>query len=98
MANYVLYKGLDEEKRKLSVINAVLKRHLASLRQRRKEAEDTTKEWQKKYEEQQRTIRELQEELEKVKKQRDTYRDMVFKANRKKEDTENKARCFNHNE
>ena len=44
-----MYKGLDEEKRKLSVINAVLKRHLASLRKRREEAEDTAKEWQKKY-------------------------------------------------
>src|SRR5258707_8761710 len=53
MANYVLYKGLDEEKRKLSVVNAQLKRHLVTLRMRRKEAEDTTKEWQKKYEEQQ---------------------------------------------
>jgi len=94
MANYVLYKGLDEEKRKLSVSNAALKRHLVTLRQRREEAEDTAKEWQKKYEEQQKTIRELQEELEKVKKQRDTYRDMVFKTNRKKEDTEEHGGVF----
>jgi transposase len=94
MANYVLYKGLDEEKRKLSVVNAQLKRHLVTLRKRREEAEDTAKEWQKKYEDQQKTIRELQEELEKVKKQRDTYRDMVFKANRKKEDTEEQGAVF----
>src|SRR5579859_162188 len=94
MANYVLYKGLDEEKRKLSVINAALKRHLVTQRRRREEAEDTTKEWQKKYEEQQKTIRELQEELEKVKKQRDTYRDMVFKANKKLDDTAEQGAVF----
>ena len=94
MANYVLYKGLDEEKRKLSVSNAVLKRHLIVLRQRREEAEDKAKEWQKKYEEQQKTIRELQEELEKVRKQRDTYRDMVFKANRNKASDEEQSSFF----
>src|SRR5258708_3662065 len=94
MANYVLYKGLDEEKRKLSAINAVLKRHLASLRQRRKEAEDTTKEWQKKYEEQQKENEKLREENEKLRRQRDTYRDMLFKANRKTEDTEEQGAVF----
>jgi hypothetical protein len=51
MANYFLYQGLDEEKRKLSVINAALKRHLVTLRKRREEAEDKTKEWQEKYDE-----------------------------------------------
>lgn len=94
MANYVLYQGLDEEKRKLSVNNANLKRHLATLRKRREEAEDTTKEWQKKYEEQQKTIQELQDELEKVRKQRDTYRDMLFKANRKREVQEQQGTFF----
>src|SRR5258708_35193599 len=94
MGNYLLYKGLDDEKRKLSVINAVLKRHLACLRQKREEAEDEAKEWQKKYEEQQKTIKDLQEELEKMRKQRDTYRDMVFKANRKKENHEEQVSFF----
>lgn len=82
MANYVLYKGLDEEKRKLSVINAVLKKHLATLRKRRGEAEEKAKEWEKKYEEQQKENEKLRTELEKIKKQRDTYRDMLFKANK----------------
>lgn len=94
MGNYLLYKGLDDEKRKLSVINAVLKKHLACLRKRREEAEDEAKEWQKKYEKQQKTIKDLQEELEKMRKQRDTYRDMVFKANRKKEDHEGQVSFF----
>lgn len=94
MANYVLYKGLDEEKRKLSVINAQLKRHLVTLRKRREEAEDKAKEWQKKYEEQQKENQQLRDELEKIKKQRDTYRDMVFKANRKKETDEEQTSFF----
>jgi len=94
MANYVLYKGLDEEKRKLSVNNALLKRHLATLRQRREEAEEKANEWQKKYDEQQKIIQELQEELERVKKQRDTYRDMVFKANRRKDVTNEQEALF----
>lgn len=94
MGNYLLYKGLDDEKRKLSVINAQLKRHLVTLRKRREEAEDTTKDWQRKYNEQQKRIEELQEELEKMRRQRDTYRDMVFKANRKKEDHEDQSTFF----
>jgi len=94
MANYLLYKGLDEEKRKLSVINANLKRHLVCLRQRREEAEDKAKEWQKRYEEQQKEIEKLEEENEKLRRQRDTYRDMLFKANRKKEDTEEHGVVF----
>ena len=57
MANYVLYKGLDEEKRKLSVVNAQIKRHLVTLRMRREEAEDKAKEWQKRYEEHRKKIR-----------------------------------------
>src|SRR5258707_7106963 len=91
MANYVLYKGLDEEKRKISVVNAQLKRHLVTLRMRRKEAEDTTKEWQKKYEEQQKENEKLREENEKLRRQRDTYRDMLFKANKKEEREEQRA-------
>lgn len=85
MANYVLFKGLDEEKRKLSVSNAQLKRHLATQRMRREEAEDKATEWQKKYEEQQKENRKLRDELEQIKKQRDTYRDMLFKANKKQQ-------------
>jgi len=88
MANYILYKGLDEEKRKLSVVNAQLKRHLVTLRQRREEVEDKAKEWQKKYEEQQKENQKLRDELEKIKRQSDTYSAMLFKANRKHEDTD----------
>lgn len=88
MGNYVLYQGLDDEKRKLRNINAVLKKHLVTLRERREEAEDKTKEWQKKYEEQQRENEKLKEENEKLRRQRDTYRDMLFKANRKEETDE----------
>lgn len=94
MANYVLYKGLDEEKRKLSVINAQLKRHLVTLRTRRKEAEDEAQGWQKKYEEQEKEIEKLKEENEKLRRQRDTYRDMVFKANRSKESSEKQQATF----
>lgn len=94
MANYVLYKGLDEEKRKLSVINVALKRHLVTLRKRREEAEEKTNEWQKKYEEQQKEIEKLKEENEKLRRQRDTYRDMLFKANRKKEIPEEQDNFF----
>jgi|SRR5882672_2477224 len=94
MGNYLLYKGLDDEKRKLSVINAQLKRHLATLRKRREEAEDTAKEWQKKYEEQQKENQKLRDEIEKIKKQRDTYRDMVFKANRSKEASKEQISFF----
>ena len=94
MANYVLYKGLDEEKRKLSVVNAQLKRHIVTLRMRREEAEDRAKEWQKKYEEQQKEIEKLKEENEKLRRQRDTYRDMLFKANKKLENTEEQGAVF----
>ncbi|HWY78899.1 MAG TPA: IS66 family transposase [Candidatus Sulfotelmatobacter sp.] len=94
MGNYLLYKGKDEEKRKLSIVNAQLQRHLVTLRMRREEAEDKAKEWQKKYEEEQKENQKLREEIEKIKKQRDTYRDMVFKANRKKEDHEEQSSFF----
>ena len=94
MGNYLSYKSLDDEKRKLRVQNALLQRHLVTVRKRREEAENKANEWQKKYNEQQQEINKPQEELEKVRKQRDTYRDMLFKANRKKDVPEEPVSLF----
>lgn len=94
MGNYLLYKSLDDEKRKLRVKNALLQRHLATVRKGREEADERANEWQKRYKKQQQEINKLQEELEKVRKQRDTYRDILFKANRKKKYQRNQFHCL----
>jgi len=92
--HYFDFRSTDEEKRKLRVDIGRLAYRLKYQKHKSEEAEDKAKEWQKKYEEQQKENQKLREEIEKIKKQRDTYRDMVFKANRKKEDHEGHVSFF----
>lgn len=85
-----MWKSLDEEKRKLSSDNARIRRALNQLRACKKRLEEELKQeriavkvWQKKYEEERQKNEELEKNIRELEKQRDRYRDMVFKPNRK---------------
>lgn len=84
-----LLKSLSEEKRKLSSANARVRRALDQLRAGKRKLEDELKEerkkgelWKKKYEEEREKNEELEKKIRDLEKQRDRYRDMVFKPNR----------------
>lgn len=84
-----LLKILFEEKHKLSSDNARVRRALEQLRAGKRKLEDELKEerkngklWKKKYEEEREKNEELEKKIRDLEKQRDRYRDMVFKPNR----------------
>jgi transposase len=102
-----LWKSLDEEKRKLSLDNARMRRSLNQLRAGKRKLEDGLKEerksgklWKKKYEQEREKNEELEKKIRELEKQRDRYRDMVFKPNcrdrndkAKEGNNEVKAKC-----
>lgn len=78
---YLTYKSLDDEKRYLKVHNEQLKR---SLEKRIKNQEDLEKELKRTTREKdlkQEEIEKLKAEMEKLRKERDMYRKMLFKEN-----------------
>lgn len=86
-----MWKSLDEEKRKLSVDNARVRRALKELRSGKKKLEEELKqerkivqEWKKRYEEERKKNEEFEQKIKELERQRDRYRDMIFKPNRKK--------------
>ena len=83
----------DEEKRKLSAANARKDRALKQLRSSKrkleeelKQAKQEAREWQKRYEEERKKNEESEQRITELARQRDRYRDMIFKPNRKKKE------------
>ena len=81
MHGYFNYHSVDDEKRKLQIHVHTLQRSLAAQRKKREEAEDQLHELEKENKKQYQHIVELEKELEKIKRQRDMYKDMLFKKN-----------------
>jgi len=86
-----MWMNVDEEKRKLSADNARKSRALKQLRSGKKRLEEEikqekqlVKEWKKRYEEERKKNEELEQRIIELERQRDRYRDMTFKPNRKK--------------
>lgn len=74
MPRFYTFKSADEEKRLLRVRVKTLERARVAQKNRADKLEEKVKDLERENEK-------LQEELEKAKKQRDTYKDMVFKSN-----------------
>ena len=88
-----MWMNIDEEKRKLSSDNARKDRALKQLRAAKKKLEEELKqtkqqvrEWKKRYEEERKKNEESDKRIIELERQRDRYRDMTFKPNRKKGD------------
>jgi hypothetical protein len=86
-----MWMNIDEEKRKLSAANARKDRALKQLRLAKKKLEEELKqakqqarEWKRKYEEERKKNEESDQRIIEIERQRDRYRDMIFKPNRKK--------------
>ena len=81
MHNYFNYHSRDDEKRYLSIHVQTLKRSLATQRKKREEAQDQLHELEQENKKQYQRIEDLEKELEEIKRQRDTYKNMLFKKN-----------------
>lgn len=81
MHGYFNYHSVDDEKRKLQIHVHTLQRSLAAQRKKREEAEDQLHELEKENKKQYQHIVELEKELEEIKRQRNMYKDMLFKKN-----------------
>jgi hypothetical protein len=82
MHGYYTFKSSDEEKRKLRIYNDVLTRSLQKQRDTNSKLGDENNRLKKENEQLRKREQELFEELERVKRERDTYKGMVFKANK----------------
>jgi hypothetical protein len=109
-----MYSSLHAEKSRLSSENARLRRGAEALRQSRRELElelrkkeSELKQVRKELEQERQKNEELEKRIKEIERQKDKYRDMVFKSNRKKkegteiegelelsEDSEDKVRTF----
>lgn len=81
MHGYFNYNSLDNEKRYLRIQVDKLRRAAASHKQKREGAEDQVRELEKENKQKKQRIGELERELEEIKRQRDMYKNMVFKKN-----------------
>src|SRR3989344_4584631 len=81
MHGYYNYHSVDDEKRKLRIHIHTLQRSLATQRKKREEAEDQLHELEQENKKQHQRIEELEKELEEIKRQRDMYKNMLFKKN-----------------
>ncbi len=82
---------LGAEKSRLSAENARLRRALKEVRESKRGVEESfkkerrrTKKWKKAYEQERQKREELEKKLIEIERQRDRYRDMIFKPNRQK--------------
>ena len=85
------WQSTDEEKRELRVSLKAAQRGLVSQKAARAELERENKRLRKKTKEQEKKIETLQEENEKLRKQRDRYRDIIFKPNKNSHQKESEA-------
>jgi transposase len=81
-----IWKSRDEEKRLLRIRVSQLEPALESQRKKRKEAEEKVRKLERELEEKRKEIEILEKENEELRRQRDRYRGILFKGNRKKEE------------
>jgi transposase len=84
------WKSSDEEKRHLRLKVSSLQKAIEAHRKARKKLEQENRELNKKLEQALKTIKQLMEENDKLQRQRDRFRDMVFKPNNNKTSEEEK--------
>lgn len=82
MHGYFSYKSMDEEKRKLRIDVALYKRAWMTQKKNTDSLQEENQQLQKEIARIQKEKVRLEEELEKIKQERDTYKGMVFKANK----------------
>lgn len=82
MHGYFSYKSMDEEKRKLHINVALYKRAWITQKKNTDFLQEENHKLQKEIARIEKEKVRLEEELEKIKQERDTYKGMVFKANR----------------
>lgn len=82
------WQSSDEEKRLLRIKVSQLEPALETQRQKRREAEDKVKELEREQKKDRKRIEDLEKENEELKRQRDMYRGMIFKENKKVEESE----------
>lgn len=82
--SFTAWQSSDEEKRLLRIRVANLKKALAQQRQARQQLEQQNNELAKNLQAAQRTIQQLQEENDILQRQRDRFRDIIFKPKKKK--------------
>src|SRR3990167_9369346 len=81
MDHYLEYRSTDDEKRYLRIALDQVRRAVITHKQKRKNAEDELSELKKEYQKQEELIEQLRKEKEEIKRQRDMYKNMVFKKN-----------------
>lgn len=81
MHGYYNFNSLDNEKRYLRIQVDKLRRASESHQKKRKKSEDELSELKKEYQKQEELIEQLRKEKEEIKRQRDMYKNMLFKKN-----------------
>ncbi len=81
MDHYLEYRSSDDEKRYLRIALDQVRRAVITHKQKRKNAEDELSELRKEYQKQEELIEQLRKEKEEIKRQRDMYKNMLFKKN-----------------
>jgi transposase len=84
------WRSSDEEKRHLRLKVSSLEKAVVAHRKARRELEQEIRELSKDLENAIKTIKQLKEENDKLQRQRDRYRDMVFKPNNKRTSEDDK--------
>src|SRR3989344_6919356 len=78
---YCNYNSLDNEKRYLRIALDRVRRAVATHKKKRQQAEDELSKLKKEYQKQEQLIEQLRKDNEEIKRQRDMYKDMLFKKN-----------------
>jgi len=91
------WKSSDEEKRHLRLKVSSLEKAVAAHRKARKILEQEKRKLAKELKEAIKTIKQLEEKNDELQRQRDRFRDMVFKPNKKSKTEENKKGLANNN-
>lgn len=86
------WNSSDNEKRQLRIEVASLRRANLAQKRGRQEAEDKAKQWRKGYHRLEEEYKKIQDKLEEAERQRDVYRDMLFKENKSKKKRKLKSR------
>lgn len=81
--HYFEYRSTDEEKRHLRIALDQVRRAVDTHKRKRKEAEDEVSKLRQEKQKQSTIIEQLQKEIEEIKRQRDVYKNMLFKRNRR---------------
>ncbi len=91
MAKKYNFDSIDPEKRKLNSQISTLKFHLKNGREKRKRLKDENDNLQKENKKLKEKLNQKEEEMQELKRQRDMFRGMLFKTNKKSEIKEDEA-------